>query len=769
MKFPHTVFFFVDVLFAKYDSKLTKFFLDPSKKYHLVLVASKEKKVRAANNKSFDLDIKSIDVYDELLTQEEIQSHIDKINQLLALERVEGNQQKFSEKCSIFSHMFLFILECVKSKDLEGLHYALNAKHLSLESMIKGSMMSKYLIELERRLRGGTRGNDGLNFLRRDDVENAVSQVNLQVSSSNLRDQAVKKVNVALERQDPDVLVENLQEPILGLTEFIHTFAATLYLEELNYVREGCQSDIRFEGIKKLCEFLSLIAKLNDSVERFDRMQFLNIATNSNANLEDVIDANVERYLDAMQRSLLEKKKGAFKQLLNHGDIQEIIDQVNNTIGNGLSLQKIEAVRKVNEAVEKCDAPKLKAALLDSDLMLAEELDKERELDQDLLAIGDDDAVHLLCLLRDLKANLSVAENEDHELWMNHIVETVEIGLSHGREAKRAGTALAIVNMAIMQGDANHTFQTLLHEDLNVHSRLQDKPNYIEKYQKELERLASGKESFRNPWVVHTLNDGDKVYLNLQDHSIAWRTPSDYRLKCQYISVPEIDEVIADVNEEVDERHKIEVSIVRLQARARGFLVRQRLFGMLQHYYENEANIIKIQALWRGRRVRRRYGREITKMKSKSLAYYKKHENHVKLIQRVWRAKLAKKEFRKLLESNNVHKNMDIPTVRKFLHLLDMSPEDFSKELELQNLKGEITKKIRMVQGFEKDLDTMDIKIGLLVKNRIDVEEVVAHGRHLNRRVKDRQRLPSSGSSSGTLVKGLKALKKESREKFAAI
>ena len=32
----------------------------------------------------------------------------------------------------------------------------------------------------------------------------------------------------------------------------------------------------------------------------------------------------------------------------------------------------------------------------------------------------------------------------------------------------------------------------------------------------------------------------------------------------------------------------------------------------------------------------------------------------------------------------------------------------------------------------------MDIKIGLLVKNRIDVEEVVAHGKHLNRRIRDR-------------------------------
>ena len=62
----------------------------------------------------------------------------------------------------------------------------------------------------------------------------SLSQDNLQVSSSDLRDQAVKKVNEALEGQDPDVLVECLQEPILDLTEFIHQYAATLYLKGNN-------------------------------------------------------------------------------------------------------------------------------------------------------------------------------------------------------------------------------------------------------------------------------------------------------------------------------------------------------------------------------------------------------------------------------------------------------------------------------------------------------------------------------------------------------
>ena len=40
----------------------------------------------------------------------------------------------------------------------------------------------------------------------------------------------------------------------------------------------------------------------------------------------------------------------------------------------------------------------------------------------------------------------------------------------------------------------------------------------------------------------------------------------------------------------------------------------------------------------------------------------------------------------------------------------------------LQQLKAEITKAIRLNQQLEKDIDTMDIKIGLLVKNRCELQ-----------------------------------------------
>ena len=119
-----------------------------------------------------------------------------------------------------------------------------------------------------------------------------------------------------------------------------------------------------------------------------------------------------------------------------------------------------------------------------------------------------------------------------------------------------------------------------------------------------------------------------------------------------------------------------------------------------------------------------------------------------------------------------------------------MRAEDFDQELLLQTLKGDITKLIRQNQQLEKDLDAMDIKIGLLVKNRISVQDVVAHGRRMNMRrggTSGLQRRDTfyagvTNSNSGvggdptdprgaasTLQRnGLKALRKESREKLDA-
>ncbi|CAB4017386.1 ras GTPase-activating IQGAP1, partial [Paramuricea clavata] len=104
-----------------------------------------------------------------------------------------------------------------------------------------------------------------------------------------------------------------------------------------------------------------------------------------------------------------------------------------------------------------------------------------------------------------------------------------------------------------------------------------------------------------------------------------------------------------------------------------------------------------------------------------------------------------------------------IKIVRKFLHLLDQSNVDFEEELELQKLKAQVVTEIRSNQQLEHDLQGMDIKIGLLVRNKITLQDVIIHNKKLSR--KDQEDLQTLASSN---TKGIRSLSKESQEKLEA-
>ncbi|XP_037080487.1 ras GTPase-activating-like protein IQGAP1 [Pollicipes pollicipes] len=69
---------------------------------------------------------------------------------------------------------------------------------------------------------------------------------------------------------------------------------------------------------------------------------------------------------------------------------------------------------------------------------------------------------------------------------------------------------------------------------------------------------------------------------------------------------------------------------------------------------------------------------------------------------------------------------------------------------------------IRKNQMLERDLDSLDVKIGLLVKNRITLQEVLMHSKTMDA-------VNKSGDKLGTLSRGqgLKALTRESRDRLA--
>ena len=77
---------------------------------------------------------------------------------------------------------------------------------------------------------------------------------------------------------------------------------------------------------------------------------------------------------------------------------------------------------------------------------------------------------------------------------------------------------------------------------------------------------------------------------------------------------------------------------------------------------------------------------------------------------------------------------------------------------ECQRLKAQVVQQIRSNKQLEQDLDVMDIKIGLLVKNRLTLQDLVSHSqqvRRKDRRANRHSQILDGGAVPGAAVGGL--------------
>ncbi|GCB82015.1 hypothetical protein scyTo_0021928, partial [Scyliorhinus torazame] len=193
-------------------------------------------------------------------------------------------------------------------------------------------------------------------------------------------------------------------------------------------------------------------------------------------------------------------------------------------------------------------------------------------------------------------------------------------------------------------------------------------------------------------------------------------------------------------------------AIVKIQSHWRGYRQRSDYQKRLYHLRDNTDAVIKIQSWVRMWQARKRYRARLRHFKSNIAAVVK--------IQAFVRANKARGDYRLLVHA----KNPPLSVVRKFAHLLEHSDHDFREEWELMRMREEVVQHIRSSRHLEQGLNVMDIKIGLLVKNRITLQEVVSHCKKLTKKNK--------GQLSDLMAidkqKGLKALSREKREKLEA-
>ncbi|KAJ1987839.1 iqgap- protein [Coemansia spiralis] len=155
-------------------------------------------------------------------------------------------------------------------------------------------------------------------------------------------------------------------------------------------------------------------------------------------------------------------------------------------------------------------------------------------------------------------------------------------------------------------------------------------------------------------------------------------------------------------------------AIVRFQALCRGDLVRREIGDRLSMWSRVEKAVRRAQALARGYLVRQRIKGHKT--------HLRRNVNVIVKMQNMYRAKLAGKAYRTLTVE-------DTPPTPKIVQscapLLEDTDQDLEEELELERLRQKAVRQIRENQQTGRILDQLDIKIALLVRNRISLEEVL--------------------------------------------
>uniref|UniRef100_A0A8B9HBH1 IQ motif containing GTPase activating protein 1 n=1 Tax=Astyanax mexicanus TaxID=7994 RepID=A0A8B9HBH1_ASTMX len=287
-------------------------------------------------------------------------------------------------------------------------------------------------------------------------------------------------------------------------------------------------------------------------------------------------------------------------------------------------------------------------------------------------------------------------------------------------------------------------------------------------------------------WMKHWVKGGHNYYYNLKTSEGTWDQPADFVQNNKQLNKDEIQSVVSGVTAAYN-REQLwlanESLIAKLQARCRGFLVRRSLKERLRFLETQDPAIKCIQAHWRGYKEKKAFNERKQFLKDHTedavkiqsmvrmhqarkkyrdrLKYFKDHIDDVVKIQAFIRANKARDDYKTLINADDP----PMAVVRKFVHLLDHSDQDFQEELELMRLREEVITNIRSNQQLENDLNLMDIKIGLLVKNKITLQEVVSHSKKLTKKNKgELSNLMMMNKQKG----GLKALSKEKREKLEA-
>ncbi|ELU41896.1 IQ and RasGAP domain-containing protein [Rhizoctonia solani AG-1 IA] len=154
-------------------------------------------------------------------------------------------------------------------------------------------------------------------------------------------------------------------------------------------------------------------------------------------------------------------------------------------------------------------------------------------------------------------------------------------------------------------------------------------------------------------------------------------------------------------------------NVVGLQAAARGALVRNFFWAWRDYLHGSQPEAIYLQSLLRGALQRRKFRQK--------MQYFRDNLDKVVKIQSLFRAKEQREQYRQL----TMGKNVNVGTIKNFVHLLDDSEADFEDEIRVEWMRKQVVEGIRENQSLETEVNELDTKIALVVQNVKTFEELI--------------------------------------------
>uniref|UniRef100_A0AAQ4QAR5 IQ motif containing GTPase activating protein 1 n=1 Tax=Gasterosteus aculeatus aculeatus TaxID=481459 RepID=A0AAQ4QAR5_GASAC len=662
-----------------------------ARQYHDTLYQAKGQKVANSRKRQMENADAERDIYDELLTQAEIQGNVNNVNVSNALSAAE---------------------QALLSGDEDKLYDALKAVGVqNLQVQNKGW----YLKQLQADREAKDQASPG-EALTRDELQSGVALANGIAEGYLKMLRAVERINAAVRAGVPEQTVQELMNPEAQLPE-VYPGAADLYQRELlSLQQQSPEGSLSHPELLVAVEMLSSVVLMNQAMEVGDRGALWKQLASAVTGLSNVEDEYAQRYMDELMRlkAAAREEGGDF---LTWNDIQACVDQVNASVQE--EHERIAAIGLINEALDEGDPAKTLS-------MLQSPSAKLTDVDPSVAQHYHDK------LLEARREKAHETQDPSAVLWLDEIQDAVLRANQDTQEALQFSQSIQAVNQAVDSGESAQTLAALRNPGAGLYGVTSE---CAQTYQDDLWRVKGDKKAEGDngsEWVKHWVKGGHNYYYNLQSKEGTWVEPEDFLQNSSHLNKEDIQSVVSGVTTAYN-REQLwranESLIARLQARCRGYLVRNGIKERLSFLKSQDPAVTRIQAHWKGHKQRKKF-----------------------------------KDRKQYLQDHSAE-DPPMAVVRKFVHLLDHSDQDFQEELELMRLREEVVTNIRSNQQLENDLNLMDIKIGLLVKNKITLQEVVSHSKKLTKKNK--------GQLSDMMMMnkqrgGLKALSKEKRLKLEA-